>query len=135
MRFSELKTGDQYDVNILNEERQRISDRLRNRGYYFFQPDYIEYLVDTTAGHKVADVRIGLKQGVPANALEVYKIRNVDVVLTGNEGTGGRDSIFVDSVKILYEPPVTLKPNVLIRAVKVRPGPSLYSHPSKPDAG
>ena len=122
MRFSELKTGDQYDVNILNEERQRISDRLRNRGYYFFQPDYIEYLVDTTAGHKVADVRIGLKQGVPANALEVYKIRNVDVVLTGNEGTGGRDSIFVDSVKILYEPPVTLKPNVLIRAVKVRPG-------------
>lgn len=122
MRFSELKTGDQYDVNLLNEERQRISDRLRNRGYYFFQPDYIEYLVDTTAGNKVADVRIGLKQGVPANAFQAYKIRNVEVLLSGNDGFGGRDSIVMDSVKIIYEPPLTLKPNVLVRAVKVRPG-------------
>lgn len=122
MRFSELKTGEQYDINILNEERQRISDRLRNRGYYFFQPDYIEFLVDTTVGNKIADVRIGLKQGIPANAFQVYKIRNVDVVLTGNEGLGGLDSMVCDSVKIIYEPPVTLKSNVLVRAVKVRPG-------------
>ncbi len=122
MRFSELKTGEQYDINILNEERQRISDRLRNRGYYFFRPDYIEFLVDTTVGNKIADVRIGLKQGIPANAFQVYKIRNVDVVLTGNEGLGGLDSMVCDSVKIIYEPPVTLKSNVLVRAVKVRPG-------------
>ena len=46
-------------------ERQRMSDRLRNHGYYFFQPDYIEFLVDTTQGGKMADVRIGLKQGIP----------------------------------------------------------------------
>ena len=122
MRFSELKTGEQYDINILNEQRQRISDRLRNRGYYFFQPDYIEFLVDTTVGNKIADVRISLKQGIPANAFQVYKIRNVDVVLTGNEGLGGLDSMVCDSVKIIYEPPVTLKSNVLVRAVKVRPG-------------
>lgn len=122
MKYSELKTGDQYDINILEEERQRISNLLRNRGYYFFQPDYIEYLVDTTRASKVADIRIGLKQGMPANAFEVYKIRNVEVVLTGNDGLGGQDSIVMDSVKILYEPPVTLKPNVLMRAVKVRPG-------------
>ena len=122
MKYSELKTGDQYDINILEEERQRISNLLRNRGYYFFQPDYIEYLVDTTRASKVADIRIGLKQGIPANAFEVYKIRNVEVVLTGNDGLGGQDSIVMDSVKILYEPPVTLKPNVLMRAVKVRPG-------------
>lgn len=126
MRFSELKTKDQYDINILNEERQRISDRLRNRGYYFFQPDYIEYLVDTTRLSKVADIRIGLKQGIPPNAFEEYRIRNVEVVLTGNDGYGGQDSVIIDSVKILYEPPVTLKPNVLMRAVKVRPG-QMYS--------
>lgn len=126
MRFSVLKSGDQYDVNILNEERQRISDRLRNKGYYFFQPDYIEFLVDTTVGNKVADVRIGLKQGIPANAFHPYKIRNVDVVLTRDNTTSRRDSILVDNVRILYEPPVTLKSNVLLRAVKVRPG-QIYS--------
>lgn len=122
MKYSELKTGDQYDVNIHNEERQRISDYLRNRGYYFFQPDYIEYLVDTTAGKKVADVRIGLRQGIPENVFHTYTIGEVEVELSRNEGTGRLDSVWVDSVKILYEPPVTVKPNVLLRAVKVRPG-------------
>ena len=122
MRFSELKTGDRYDINIMNAERQRISDRLRNRGYYFFQPDYIEFLIDTTGGNKVANVRIGLKQGILDNAFHPYQIRKVDVVLTRDDGSTSRDSVIVDSVKILYEPPVTLKPNVLLRAVKVRPG-------------
>ena len=126
MRFSELKSGDRYDVNLLNQERQRISDRLRNRGYYFFQPDYIEFLVDTTSENKIADVRITLKQGVPASALKPYKLQNVEVVLSGNDGTGECDSLMIDSVKIIYEPPMTLKPNVLIRAVRVRPG-QLYS--------
>lgn len=126
MRFSELKSGDRYDVNLLNQERQRISDRLRNRGYYFFQPDYIEFLVDTTSGNKIADVRITLKQGVPVSALKPYKLQNVEVVLSGNDGKGERDSLMIDSVKIIYEPPMTLKPNVLMRAVRVRPG-QLYS--------
>lgn len=126
MRFSELKSGEQYDVNVLDEERQRISDRLRNSGYYFFQPDYIEFLVDTTVGGRVADVRIGLKQGIPANAFRVYEIRKVDVVLTGNDSREGQDSIFREGVRILYAPPVTLKPDVLMRAVKVRPG-QVYS--------
>ena len=81
MFLSELKPGDRYDVNLLEEERQRISDLLRNRGYYFFQPDYIEFLVDTTAGYKLADVRIAPKQGIPDNALRPYTLQNVKVVL------------------------------------------------------
>ena len=122
MRFSELKPGRQYDVNVLNQERQRMSDRLRNHGYYFFQPDYIEFLVDTTQGGKMADVRIGLKQGIPQNAFHPYKIGEVKVMLSGNETTGGQDTIQADQVKIIYEPPLRLKPNVITRAVKTRPG-------------
>ncbi len=126
MHFSELKSGDRYDVNLLNQERQRISECLRNRGYYFFQSDYIEFLVDTTSDNKVADVRIALKQGVPARALKPYKLQNVEVLLNGNDETKGKDSLTIDSVKIIYGLPMTLKPNVLMRAVRVRPG-QLYS--------
>lgn len=122
MRLSELKRGDQYDVNLMEVERQRLSDRLRNRGYYFFQPDYIEFLADTTRAVKIADIRIGLKQGIPENALHPFKLRDVKVVLSRNDGSKQMDSLMRDSVKIIYEPPVTLKPNVLMRAVKVRPG-------------
>lgn len=122
LRFSDLKRGRQYDINVLNQERQKIADRLRNSGYYFFQPDYIEYLVDTTGGGKVANVRVGLKQGVPQNAFHTYKVRDVEVVLSSDRDTGQKDTLYNDGVKIVYEPPVLLKPNVLTRAVKLRPG-------------
>lgn len=122
MRQSELKRGRQYDVNILNQERQQMSDMLRNKGYYFFQPGYIEFLVDTTGGNQVADVRIGLKQGVPETALHPYRIRDVKVWVTGGGGTDGQDSVVTDQVKIVYDSPMFLKPNVITRAVRVRPG-------------
>lgn len=122
MTRSLLKTGQQYDVNILNEERQRISGLLRNEGYYFFQPGYIEFLADTVVGNKVVDIRIGLKQGMPANALRPYKLGEVKVVLTGNAGNGPVDSLYNDGVKIVYERPENLKSSVITRAVKVRPG-------------
>lgn len=126
MTRSYLKSGQQYDVNILNEERQRMSERLRNEGYYFFQPGYIEFLADTIAGKKLVDVRVGLKQGVPPNALRPYKLGEVKVILTGNSVNGTLDSVMENGVKIIYQRPGSLKTNVVTRAVKVRPG-QLYS--------
>lgn len=123
---SYLKTGQQYDVNVLNGERQRISERLRNEGYYFFQPGYIEFLADTMVGKKMVDVRIGLKQGVPPNALQPYKLGEVKVILTGNSTGGALDSVTADGVKIVYQRPGNLKTNAITRTVKVRPG-QLYS--------
>lgn len=126
MRFCQLKTGDQYDVNILEAERQRISDLLRNRGYYYFQPGYIEFLADTTRRHGIVDLRIGLKQGIPQNAFYTYTLNEVEVALSGGIDSGERDTIFYDGLKILYTKPETLKPKILARSVKVRPG-QIYS--------
>lgn len=117
-----LKPGDQYDINVMNEERQRISERLRNEGYYFFQPGYIEFLADTTVGKKIVDIRIGLKQGVPANAFHPYKLGEIKVILKGNTNDNQLDSIYRDGIKIVYQRPENLKANVITRAVKVRPG-------------
>lgn len=126
MRFSLLKVGEQYDVNILEQERQRISDILRNRGYYYFQPQYIEFLADTTRRHGEVDLRIGLKQGIPEVAFHPYTIRNVDVSLFGSDDSGQRDTLEYDRLQIDYSPPETLKPKILSQAVKVRPG-QLYT--------
>lgn len=126
MRFSLLKVGEQYDVNILEQERQRISDILRNRGYYYFQPQYIEFLADTTRRHGEVDLRIGLKQGIPDVAFHPYTIRNVDVSLFGSDDSSQRDTLEYDRLQIDYSPPQTLKPKILSQAVKVRPG-QLYT--------
>lgn len=126
MRFSLLKTGQQYDINIMEQERQRISDLLRNKGYYYFQPSYIEFLADTTRRHGIADVRIGLKQGIPSPAFYPYHVKEVHISLSGNDSGLPRDTLFYNGLRLDYTPPETLKPKILARAVNVRPG-QLYT--------
>lgn len=42
-----LKKGDIYNAYTLDDERDRITSALRNSGYYYFNRNYIQYLVDT----------------------------------------------------------------------------------------
>lgn len=121
-----LKTGMVYDVNILEEERQRMTSVLRNEGYYYFQPGYIEFLADTLITPGVADIRIGMKQGVPEMALYPYKIKNVEISLLNTGGGDYKDTLIYDEVKINYTGQEVIKPKILVRAVRVRPG-QLYS--------
>lgn len=43
-----LRAGMRYCTDSLSAERVRIANAVRNRGYYFFKPDYVEYLADST---------------------------------------------------------------------------------------
>ena len=45
-----LKEGMIFDVNVLDNERQRIADYLLRNGYYKFNKDYIVYTADTVRG-------------------------------------------------------------------------------------
>lgn len=126
MRFSLLKSGNQYDVNVMGQERQRIAALLRNRGYYYFQPDYIEFLADTTLQQGIVDLRMGIKQGVPQAAFYPYKIRNVEISLSGSGNEGQRDTVVLKGIRLDYIPPVTLKHKIIADAVQLYPG-QLYS--------
>lgn len=42
-----LKEGMIFDVNVLDAERQRITDKLLRNGYYKFNKDYVGYTADT----------------------------------------------------------------------------------------
>ena len=44
---SVLKSGENFNVLKLEEERQRLSTLLRNHGYYYFRPEYTTYRADT----------------------------------------------------------------------------------------
>ncbi len=51
-----IKKGNQFNQEILNDERERIDNLLKDNGYFAFSRDYVEYDIDTTFGgfHKVA---------------------------------------------------------------------------------
>ena len=46
---AKIHRGDPFSVSNLDAERLRVSQLLRNNGYYFYQPSYASYLADTTA--------------------------------------------------------------------------------------
>jgi len=46
-----IRIGDFYDEKILKQERERITTDLKNSGYYYFDKAYIQFLVDSMAGH------------------------------------------------------------------------------------
>ncbi len=62
-----LHTGDIFDIERLDAERERITAYLRNLGYYDFSVGNIEYVADTLGG----DRRVGLKM-VVKERLEGY---------------------------------------------------------------
>ncbi|MGN0219174.1 MAG: POTRA domain-containing protein, partial [Muribaculaceae bacterium] len=47
-----VSPGDIFDRNVLDNERGRITETLRNHGYYAFNKDNISFLADTVMGSK-----------------------------------------------------------------------------------
>jgi len=56
-----INAGQNYDVDVLQKERDRITADLMNNGYYLFTKDYIYYEVDTTVGNRRVNVTLGIK--------------------------------------------------------------------------
>lgn len=48
-----LKKNDIFDLDVLNAERQRMTNHLKNLGYFKFTEEYIRFLADTTFDRKV----------------------------------------------------------------------------------
>lgn len=57
-KFSLIKEGEQYDAYKMTGERDRITQLLRNNGYYAFSSDFIYFEVDTVNKDKLADIRL-----------------------------------------------------------------------------
>ncbi|SCY08402.1 translocation and assembly module lipoprotein TamL [Flavobacterium caeni] len=72
-----LKPGEPYDLDVIKAERERIDARLKEKGYYFFNPEYLKVQVDSTVGKYEVDLLVKVKDDTPQNAREVYKINDI----------------------------------------------------------
>ncbi|OXA77112.1 Outer membrane protein assembly factor BamA [Flavobacterium aquidurense] len=129
-RRSLLKVGKPYDLDVIKAERERIDARLKEKGYYYFNPDYILAQVDSTKGDHEVKVRLVIKADAPPKALTAYKINKIIVY--------PNFSISKDSLKYKPEDVVqykdftiidtadTFKPRVFDRAIYFKKG-DLYN--------
>ncbi|MGI4875114.1 MAG: BamA/TamA family outer membrane protein [Janthinobacterium lividum] len=115
-----LKVGDPYDLDVLTNERVRIDLALKNEGYYYFNPNYLLFQVDSTLAGKV-NVFYKVKADAPAKATQPYWLKtvklNVNYVLTD---TTRRQPILYQ--KYLYYPDEDVfKARAITRAVFLYP--------------
>lgn len=116
-----LRVGAQYNMDSLTLERKRISQLLRNRGYYYFRPEYMEYLADTTVERRRVDLRLNLKPNVPEVALKPYRVGDITVRLT-NIKPGPADTFRLQNVRVIAQRPMKIRPKILSRTLSLEPG-------------
>ena len=72
-----LKPGEPFDLAVIKAERTRIDSRLKNRGFYYFSPDYILVDADSTIGSTKVNMYVNTKPETPFDARKIYRINNV----------------------------------------------------------
>ncbi len=116
-----IRKGMRYDLDTLVAERTRLTNILRNRGYYYFRPEYIEYQADTTQGDRQLALRMRLRPGVPPEVLNAYRVGQVTFSLR-NATPGPWDTMHLRRMEVDYQKPLRIRPRVLMRAIEAEPG-------------
>lgn len=117
-----VKPGDDYSLDNLKKERDRIDGVLKDNGYYFFNPDYLIFKADTSETDKTVSMRLRMKEDVPVKALVVYKINQVTIdpnySLERNDSVK-RDTIMVEGVVFMHKQ-TRIKPRILLQSVYLK---------------
>ena len=119
-----LKVGVRFDINMLDQERDRITQYLQNRGYYRFNKDFITFQADTMLNTRKVDLIMQLhpyrrkKEDAPSPHRQYY-IRNVDFVFDADfadlsaDALRGLDSLQAGGVNFYFVDKMFLRPQVI----------------------
>jgi outer membrane protein insertion porin family len=78
-RRSLLKKDNGYSLETIKEERIRIDARLKEKGFYYFNPDYLKVQVDSTVADHQVDLIVKVKSETPNLAETQFRINKIIV--------------------------------------------------------
>jgi outer membrane protein insertion porin family len=74
-----LKKGDPYNLETIKNERSRIDNWLKQKGFYYFGPDDLLIRADSTVGDHQVDMTLIIKKSTPSEAFKIYRINEIVV--------------------------------------------------------
>lgn len=131
---SMLREGMLFDVNVLDAERQHITDYLLCNGYYKFNKDYITYTADTARNTHQVDLTLHLlpyKTYVGDTPKEhfQYKINKINFITdydvlqsSALSSIEINDSLHYNGFPIYYKDKLYLRPKVLVDNLRFASG-------------
>lgn len=111
-----------FSTDSLSVARTRITNGLRNRGYYFFKPSYIEYLADSIARPGSVLLRMTVAANTPRVARQAYVTGDVTVRVNRNKGGGTPDTVQLRRATLIQMMPSRLRRKLFDENLAFRPG-------------
>jgi outer membrane protein insertion porin family len=72
-----LQVGRPFDLDVIRAERIRIDAFLKERGFYFFNPEHLLVQTDSTIGNHSVAMYVVKKPEMPDSAGTIYRINDV----------------------------------------------------------
>ncbi len=117
-----LKRGHRYSLDSLNAARIAMTNVLRDRGYYNYRPEYIEYLADSVTTPGVVNLTVVGSANIPNSALIRYLTHNVTVTVRSNHGDGTPDTLQFPRCTLVKIMPVNIKDELIPSCIRSRKG-------------
>lgn len=131
-QYSLIKIDHNFDIEVLEKERERISTILKDKGYFNFSNNYVKYKVDTTNGNNKVNLTIEvlpIKEFVnDSTSLKTqhhkYTINDTKIFI-GNKAKIEQiltlDTIYHNNASIIYNDKLKFRPKLLTNTLNFKP--------------
>ncbi|WP_010181259.1 translocation and assembly module lipoprotein TamL [Aquimarina agarilytica] len=126
-----LKTGKQYNTIELENERNRITKRLRNEGLFHFERDFIKFEADTINTNKKVNLTLDIKNrpvtfndSISQIPFKVHSISKVNIFTDSaikNKSKKPQDSTSYKGFELFSYDKLKFKPKAITNAVFLTP--------------
>jgi len=132
-----IKVGEPFQLQVVKDERERIDSQLKEKGFYYFDPDNLIVQVDSTVNRHGVDLIVKVKENTPELARNQYTIDNVYIFADYNlrnrdmQRGGSRFKRIVDTLSAenhiyIIDPRQKFKPQIYDRVLYFKSG-DLYN--------
>jgi len=120
-----IKPGNPYGLSMLKDERSRIDKYLKNNGYFYFSPDYLQFEADSTIGNRGIDLILEIKPDIPKVSNTAFSLEKIYVFDDYSLENYKPDTTLINNVYYISNNNY-FKPNTILDAIFLTPK-SLYS--------
>lgn len=121
-RSEYLKPGQRYITDSLSYFRENIAAQVRNLGYYYFQPDFIEFMADTIQTPGSVSIKMVLADNINPAALKKYYVGDVVTTVNNMWGRGTPDTLQTRRGTLIKVMPVKLRDDLVPSCLRFRKG-------------
>lgn len=125
-----LKAGDTYNLDIILDERKRIDQTLKEQGFYYFNPEYLLVIVDSTSGNHQVNLYLTIKEETPKLARNSYVIGDITIYPNHSLSQSMTDTLKTKAVLFnglyIIDKDNTFKPFIFNRSIFLKSG-KLYN--------